>query len=188
MFASSVGMIQTHCNICSEPEPTGIHSLVFARAVVMATVSPFAGWLICYNVAYLCVDLGYGQILWGQNLISTISHNRLMQILSFAKGPASCGDQRCVRDIDDHSYQMSMTLFLARKTTCQRHKFGDPVWTTYGCRKVSNENVPRDIRPGYIVSAATGNIEMKRPMWTTDRVRSSFNIGKLRRKEGPVLR
>jgi hypothetical protein len=54
MFASSVGM--THCNVCSEPEPTSIHLLVFARAVMMATVSLFGGWLKHYNVAYLCAS------------------------------------------------------------------------------------------------------------------------------------
>jgi hypothetical protein len=53
MFASPVGM--THCNVCSKPEPTGIRSLVFARAVMTATVSLFSGWLKHYNVAYLCV-------------------------------------------------------------------------------------------------------------------------------------
>jgi hypothetical protein len=51
-FASSVRM--THCNACSEPNPTSIHLLVFARAVMMATMSLFGGWLECYNVAYLC--------------------------------------------------------------------------------------------------------------------------------------
>jgi hypothetical protein len=65
-------------------DPLGLgRSLVFARTVVMATVSLFGRWLEPYNVAYLCVEIGLWETAsclpprtrWdGENIHGTCCH------------------------------------------------------------------------------------------------------------------